>query len=106
MSSGKKFIVAICGAGIGGLTLAVGLSRYPDIEVQIFEAAEKLAEIGAGIGLFSRPWEVVQKLDLEEDLLKLTELRRTEDLGISRGHILGIATTDSLSSLSVFLSLP
>jgi hypothetical protein len=56
--------------------------------------------------IFIGPWEVVQKLDLEEDLLKLTELRRTEDLGISRGHILGIATTDSLSSLSVFLSLP
>lgn len=34
----------------------VALSRYPDIEVEIFEAAEKLAEIGAGIGLFSRKW--------------------------------------------------
>jgi len=79
-ASGTKFRVAICGAGIGGLTLAVALSRYPDIEVQIFEAAEKLAEIGAGLGLFSRHWEVVQKLDLEEDLLKLTEQRRTEDL--------------------------
>ena len=68
------------GAGIGGLTLAgitssiclrshffkkknifayskqklVALSRYPDIEVQIFEAAEKLAEVGAGLGLFPR----------------------------------------------------
>ena len=89
------------------------MSRYPDIEVEIFEAAEKLAEVGAGIGLFSRkcltqmwtlfiiiiiikphlfvifigPWEVVQKLDLEEDLLKLTEQKRTEDPGnISRGY--------------------
>jgi salicylate hydroxylase len=32
----------------------VALSRYPNIEVEIFEAAEKLAEIGAGIGLFPR----------------------------------------------------
>ena len=32
----------------------VALSRYPDIEVQIFEAAEKLAEVGAGLGLFPR----------------------------------------------------
>lgn len=69
--------VKCSGAGIGGLTLAgtirvlssahpskkifclfekiiVALSRYPDIEVEIFEAAEKLAEVGAGIGLFSR----------------------------------------------------
>lgn len=78
-SSGKKFRVAICGAGIGGLTTAVGLSRYPDIQVEIFEAAERLAEVGAGIGLFSRPWEVIQKLGLEEELLRLTELNRTED---------------------------
>jgi len=98
MGSGTRFRVAICGAGIGGLTLAVALSRYPDIEVQLFEAAEKIAEIGAGLGLFPRHWEVVQKLDLEEDLLKLTEQRRTEDLGTSRGDILSIsATADSLS---------
>jgi hypothetical protein len=30
------------------------LSKYPDIEVEIFEGAEKLGEIGAGIGLFPR----------------------------------------------------
>ncbi|KAF8806839.1 FAD/NAD(P)-binding domain-containing protein [Phlegmacium glaucopus] len=77
--SGTKFKVAICGAGIGGLIVAVALSRYPDIEVEIFEAAGRLGEIGAGIGLFARPWEVIQKLDLEEELLKLTELKRTED---------------------------
>ena len=57
--------------------------------------------------IFTGPWEVIQKLDLEEDLLKLNEQRRTEDLGISRRYILGIATTDSLSLLiSVFLPLP
>jgi hypothetical protein len=45
--------------------------------------------------IFIGPWEVVQKLGLEEDLLKLTEQRRTEDLGISRRHILGISIIDS-----------
>ena len=35
----------------------VALSRYPDIEVEIFEGAAKLAEIGAGIGLFPRKCE-------------------------------------------------
>jgi salicylate hydroxylase len=30
------------------------LSQYPGIDVEIFESAEKLAEIGAGIGLFPR----------------------------------------------------
>ncbi|KAF8159235.1 salicylate hydroxylase [Crassisporium funariophilum] len=78
MGSGTRFRVAICGAGIGGLITAVALSRYPDIEVEIFEGAEKLAELGAGIGLFSRTWEVIKKLDLEEELLKLTEVKPTE----------------------------
>ena len=56
--------------------------------------------------IFIGPWEIIQKLDLEEDLLKLNEQRRTEDPGISRRNILGTAGTDSLSSLSVFLPLP
>jgi salicylate hydroxylase len=79
------------------------LSRYQDIDVEIFEAAEKLAEVGAGIGLFPRNcfgdilrlfclsiifiighWEVIQQLDLEEELLKYTELRQTEDPGNSK----------------------
>jgi salicylate hydroxylase len=32
----------------------VALSRYPDIEVTIYEAASKLAEVGAGVGVFPR----------------------------------------------------
>ncbi|TEB28869.1 salicylate hydroxylase [Coprinellus micaceus] len=75
MTSGSKFRVGICGAGIGGLTLAVALARYPDIEVVIYEGAQKLGEIGAGIGLFSRPWELICKLGLDEELLKATEIR-------------------------------
>ncbi|KIJ98994.1 hypothetical protein K443DRAFT_189327 [Laccaria amethystina LaAM-08-1] len=96
MGSGTRFRVAICGAGIGGLTTAVTLSRFPDIEVEIFESAQQLAELGAGIGLFPRmsfevcsfvkivleyeigPWEIVKKLGLEEDLLKTTEIKITD----------------------------
>jgi hypothetical protein len=36
------------------LSKIVALSKYPDIHIEIFEAANKLAEIGAGIGFFSR----------------------------------------------------
>jgi hypothetical protein len=42
------------GGGIGGLTLAVALSQYPDIDVTIYEGATKLTEVGAGVGLFPR----------------------------------------------------
>ncbi|KAJ2916737.1 hypothetical protein MD484_g3704, partial [Candolleomyces efflorescens] len=78
MSSEPRFRVAICGAGIGGLTAALALAKSPDIEVQVYEGAQKLAELGAGIGLFSRPWELIRKLGLDTDLLKCTEIKPVE----------------------------
>ena len=48
-SPSKPFTVAIIGGGIGGLVLAIGL-RCRGIAVQIYEAAPKFAEVGAGIG--------------------------------------------------------
>ncbi|KAJ3576558.1 hypothetical protein NP233_g350 [Leucocoprinus birnbaumii] len=77
-STTPRLRVGICGAGVGGLVLAVALSRYPDIEVTIYEATSKLTELGAGVGIFPRPWEIIKKLDLEEDLLKVTEIKRQE----------------------------
>ncbi|KAK7024836.1 salicylate hydroxylase [Favolaschia claudopus] len=71
--SSKRLRVAICGAGIGGLTLAVALAQYPDIDIELYEAANSLTELGAGIGLFPRPWKIIQMLGLEDDLLMTTE---------------------------------
>ena len=42
--------VIIAGAGIGGLTLALGLLRNGQA-VQIVESAQTLSEVGAGISL-------------------------------------------------------
>ena len=42
------FTVAICGGGIGGLTLAIGLDRQ-GVDYHIYEAAPAFAEIGAGV---------------------------------------------------------
>jgi len=41
--------IAICGGGIGGLSLAIGLLRHPQLSIHIYEAAPAFAEIGAGI---------------------------------------------------------
>ncbi|KAI9567641.1 hypothetical protein HD554DRAFT_2105564 [Boletus coccyginus] len=57
-----KFKVAICGGGVGGLTLAVALSKYPDIEVEVFEAARQFTEVGAGVGIWPRAFKVLRKL--------------------------------------------
>ncbi|KAJ6513511.1 hypothetical protein DFH09DRAFT_1197196 [Mycena vulgaris] len=74
----KRLRVGICGAGIGGLTLALALSQYPDIEVEVYEAATTLAEVGAGIGIFPRPWKIIKLLGLERDLLETCEQKPGE----------------------------
>lgn len=45
------FSVAIVGGGIGGLSLALGLLKYPHIDVHVYESASSFGEIGAGVGL-------------------------------------------------------
>ena len=54
--------VVIAGAGIGGLTAGLALARK-GFRVVVFESAERLEEVGAGIQLslpmrraFSRRW--------------------------------------------------
>ena len=46
----KTISVAVIGGGIGGLCLAIGLLKYPHIDVHVYEAAPSFGEIGAGVG--------------------------------------------------------
>lgn len=72
----KKLRVAIVGAGIGGLMLTAAL-RHMDkdkkLDVRVYEAAPVLAEIGAGINLWLRSWEILKRIDLEETLLAMMQ---------------------------------
>ncbi|KAL8659921.1 MAG: hypothetical protein Q9202_006902 [Teloschistes flavicans] len=43
--------IAIIGGGIGGLILAIGLLKYPHIDVQVYESAPSFGEIGAGVAI-------------------------------------------------------
>lgn len=65
------------GGGIGGLISALTLSRHPDIQVDVYEAAKEFAEIGAGIGVWPRAWKILQSLGLEEDLAQAAVVRPT-----------------------------
>lgn len=63
----KPVRVLISGAGISGLTTALFLSRS-GFEVVVFERAEQLAAIGAGLQLSPNAWKTLQQLGLEEAL--------------------------------------
>lgn len=62
------------GGGVGGLTLAVALSKAPNIEVDIYEAASEFAEIGAGVGVWPRTWKILQALGLADDLAAVADI--------------------------------
>ena len=64
-------LLLLSGGGIGGLTLAFALSRSPNIRVDVYEAASKFAEIGAGIIVQWRARQVLESLGLEEDIIRL-----------------------------------
>lgn len=79
--SNPKFRIAICGGGVGGLTLAVALSRHQDIAVDVYEAAQSFCEIGAGVGVWPRAFRVLRKLgpDFEQQLLQRCGYEYTEE---------------------------
>lgn len=58
------------GGGVSGLAVAAFLSRRPDILVRIYEAKPEISDIGAGIAIWKRTWEVLVDLGLDEELLK------------------------------------
>jgi salicylate hydroxylase len=74
-------LLLLSGGGVGGLTLAFALSRSPEIRVDVYEAASKFAEIGAGIGVWWRTKQVSTSLGLEEDIIRLLPVHPSEDRG-------------------------
>ncbi|KAH9859049.1 FAD/NAD-P-binding domain-containing protein [Lenzites betulinus] len=77
-----KFRVAICGGGIGGLTLAVALSRYRDIGVDVYEAAGQFKEIGAGVMIWARTWEILSLLGMAKDFARIAHAPPSSSPGI------------------------
>ncbi|KAI0070639.1 FAD/NAD(P)-binding domain-containing protein [Panus rudis PR-1116 ss-1] len=75
MSESLRLRVAICGGGIGGLALAVALTRSKPqhIQVDVYESAPSLTEIGAGIAMRERPWRILESWGLGEEFAKVAD---------------------------------
>ncbi|KAJ6010950.1 hypothetical protein N7451_002362 [Penicillium sp. IBT 35674x] len=69
--SSDKFRVIIAGAGIAGLATAISLKRIssiPNLDVQLYEQAHQLLEIGASIALSPNGMRTLEKLGVDNAL--------------------------------------
>jgi len=62
--------VAIVGGGIGGLTAALAL-RARGLDVRVFEQAEVLREIGAGVSIHPNAARLLRRIGLQDQLEKI-----------------------------------
>jgi salicylate hydroxylase len=70
--SGPKFRVAICGAGIGGLVLAITIGKYdPSIPIDLYEARDSIDTAGVGITVWRQTHEVMIELGLFDDFKQI-----------------------------------
>lgn len=71
--------LVIIGAGIGGLTAALALHQV-GYDVQVYEQARVLREVGAGLALGSNAVRVLHRLGLAEALRALGVASHSLDL--------------------------
>ena len=58
---------------MGGLLLAMILQENAkDLRVDIYESSANLSELGVGIGMWPRMWEIMEYLGLDKELLELS----------------------------------
>ncbi|KAF5318625.1 hypothetical protein D9619_010713 [Psilocybe cf. subviscida] len=81
--------LAIIGSGIGGLALAVALSRLgvdKAVDIDIYEATTKLAQVGAGITLWPRGWEILELLGVGA-ALSVHDSISADEVGLERDNV-------------------
>ncbi len=70
MKRGKDILIA--GAGLGGLTAAIGLARAGH-RVRVFEQASRLGEVGAGLTLSSGTMRCLEMIGVDEPVRELSD---------------------------------
>lgn len=59
----------------------MALARYPDIDVQVYEAAGSFTEIGAGVMVWGRTWQILTSLGLARTLRQVAGVHPDQDIG-------------------------
>lgn len=79
--------VVVAGGGIGGLTAAIALRRA-GFEVRVFERAEELGEVGAGLLLAANAQKALGKLGLAEAVARMGTPASAGEIRSWRGEVL------------------
>ncbi|KAF8558565.1 FAD/NAD(P)-binding domain-containing protein [Imleria badia] len=88
--STPKFRVAICGAGIGGLVLAITIGKYdPSMPVDLYEGRDSIDTGGVGIIIAKKTHEVLIELGLFDEFKQIStyDLERSRSPKIRRSDI-------------------
>jgi salicylate hydroxylase len=67
-NSAQPLKIAIVGGGPGGLATAIALDKVPNVKVALYEKAQVLREVGAGISIGQNSWNVLELLGVAESL--------------------------------------
>lgn len=90
--------VMIIGGGIGGFATATALQHY-GIEAHVYEQAEEIREIGAGIIIHPPTQHLFKKWGLMEQFEKVGRANETIELYTAQGDFITTVTDEILSSL-------
>jgi 2-polyprenyl-6-methoxyphenol hydroxylase-like FAD-dependent oxidoreductase len=94
IATGVKMRAIVVGAGIGGLTATLTLRRA-GVEVEVFEQAPELREVGAGLTMAPNASRILHRLGLEPEMratgvrLDAITCRRYDDGRVLTRYVLG-----------------
>lgn len=92
MGSARRVDIAVVGAGLGGLSLAIGL-LHRGIDARVFEQAGDLREIGAGVALGANATRLLGRLGVDlaavANVPPAVEFRRWDNGQLIWSHQIG-----------------
>lgn len=68
MTDSSKLRIAVIGGGIAGLAAAIALQKHEGIDVQLYEQATEIREVGASIALGPNGMRTLEKSGVSEAL--------------------------------------